>query len=178
MGIEASIVVSFGDGNDSAFSVIELDNSEDGMNWNSTTSSVNSILVGGDVYFIVQVESIYAITGYSASSGTLVAQGTVYRNMESQMVFLDGTTENEFSYIPNGTDTPTIKKAYTESGSAVEPTWGSDRRTATVPSTLIPLIIDVEAYCAFSLFKLTSPNVTLAADETWPIACLIEVDLI
>ncbi len=153
----ASLVVSFGEGaNSDALVMLELDPE---MNEEKT-----SFAPGDEIFFRLHHDTSVRLSKKPvATHGHIDEQGAGNRVIEQQLLWTDHEDTHELSYIPFA------GLSWGEYGNQVTDMRKSGSRTAIIEGGVMPALTLVQYSADFLLFRLISPLVELAEDESYPI---------
>lgn len=167
MSIVASLIVTFGSGADSSALVkMEFDKV---MNVDAAGEEKNSFSPGDEIFFLVHHDSTVQVDRIKATSGMVVDQGPVNRDRTQELLFRAITDTHELDYILAGGITA---KWYGNEGTGLKK---SGNRTVLITGGVMPAQVAVSYSVAMRLYKLVTPAVELAEDESWPITIVAYV---
>jgi hypothetical protein len=164
MSVAATIVIKFGESaaDSSALALVELD---DSRNVDAAGEVKSSFAPGDVVYFLVHHASELRIGSVVPTDGYVVNMGRTQFARKSQQLFADGEAVS-LSYLPAGGVAPTWygrTSALTQNGQqlvAVDP----------------PVIGDLSFTIDAALYRLQTPSVTLAEEQTYPVAVVVTME--
>lgn len=170
MSIAASLVVTFGEGaNDTDLVAMEFDKT---MNIDAAGEEKSQFSPGDEVFFLIHHAPTLRIGRVMATSGMTVAQGEVSYAREQQLLWVSAEEEQDLSYI---------------AASGVTATWYGNEatglkksgiRTVTISGGVLPALSLVRHLAVFKLYKLITPLVELAENESWPITIVAEMEAV
>ena len=163
-----TIVVSFGDsvGADDQFFIVELD---DILNVDSSGEVKTQFQPEDDVFFLMHYDkSKLQIIDIKTTDSQVVIGDEVTRSTTIEYLFVDPADPQELTYIP---------------GTEPEPSWygnesGLRREGRGLYALSCPCIGDVTYEYRATSARLVPPDITLAADETYPVAVVIYVEAV
>jgi len=163
-----TIVVSFGDSvaTDDQFFIVELDGV---LNVDSAGEVKTQFQPEDDVFFLMHYDkSKLRITDIKTTDSQVVVGREVTRSTTTEYLFVDPSTPQELTYIPD-------KKP--------EPSWyGNEsalrREGRSVYAASCPCIGDITYEYKATSARLAPPDITLEADETYPVAIVIYVEAV
>lgn len=166
MTVAATLVIQFGDGADSsAIAVVELD---DTRNVDSAGEVKTQFAPGDLVWFFVHHAPTLRIGTVVPTSGSVASMGRVMipRTVEQQL-WADSEPVR-LSYIPaGGVDVSWFGRTSTL-------TLSGQEITASDPPAIGRLSYQIDA----ALYRLQTPVVSLGADETWPVAVVVTMEVV
>lgn len=159
--IESSFVIEFGCNVQSDNVILELDST---LNVNPDGSEKTTFYPGDIVHFLLTHSDDLYLEEMKCTSGSIVYVGPAIRSYESQLLFLDDSTEHQISY-------PRISNISTEFYGNQVTVRLKDNNIIYSPSGIFPAIADVSYSVSLTLFKLLCPSPVLSdKNDTWPIA--------
>jgi hypothetical protein len=164
MGMDATIMVSFGEGDSSALVVVELD---DTKNLDDEGKVKTSFVKEDEIYFYVHMQPGLSIKKITKTDGSISSQGSVTIDKTERIMFEDLNKEVELGYFPNN---DLSWEWYGNNGSI-----SRNKRTLT-NNFNGPCIGDVSFSFSASSFKLIPPNITLEEGETYPVLIVIHIE--
>jgi hypothetical protein len=163
MSVAATVVIQFGEGADnSATAVVELDESRN----LTPDGEIKTTFSPGDVvYFLVHHAPQLRIGTVVPTDGYVVDLGRTQFARQTQQLFADGDAVS-LSYLPAG---------------GVDATWyGRTSNLTQTGSSLVavdpPVIGDLRFSIEAALYRLQAPSVTLAEDQTYPVAVVVTME--
>lgn len=160
MSIVNSIVVSFGESvtSDSGSLTVEWD---DSLNVDDDGEVKTSFVPGDVLYLLIHHGSDVDVVGVKCTSGTLSGGSAVNITMEDEIGWGSSDDDQELSYSPSGA------LSYTWFGRVGSGITLVDKVLTVAES--FPCLARVSYLARFLRYKLQTPSVTLAEEETWPL---------
>ncbi len=171
MGLETSTVVEFGSGQTDYIFNVELDK--------DSNPESGTFVIGGSAVIQVNHSTNVSIQRVVATAGDLRRTGSVSRNYTEDVLFSGNTEDTQTSHTlkvsPNGGETVTY---IGRTGALEKTTSVGNIVTLKGDTARVPFLASLDIPYTCELYRLTSPTVSLAADETYTIHIVfyIEVD--
>lgn len=172
MAIEGSIVVQFGDAvDDESFVVVELD---DKVNKDNIGNVITTFLPSESAGFIVHFdESLLRVDSVECSSGKVTGGDRTERDRTQQVQFVNTEDKVELSYIPAG---EVEFEWYAEGADGNEPEIDVDGKKMLALSET-PGIGEATFNINCRAYTLEPPALELDEDESYPILCVINMEV-
>lgn len=158
--IVADIEVRFSNGADSsAFYKIELDK---GLNLDEKGKETSQFSPGDIINFLVHLGPELKIVRVAATNGTISKSGAVSRKREQFLDFAELDDTQQLNYIARGLLT---EKWY----GAMATGLSQSARILTISGGQLPALAKIKYQVPFTAYKLHTPKMQLAKNETYPI---------
>jgi hypothetical protein len=126
-----------------------------------------AFLPGDPAYLLIHTDATVRVLAVRATSGTMFSEVLpVVMSRSDELAFAVENEAKGLQYLPDG---PLFYTWYGNQGLNPERTG----REVTVPSGAFPCLCKVTYPVRFTRWKLQTPRMTLAKDETFPIAVFI-----
>ena len=169
--VVATLVVNFGEdtASESGAIIAEWD---DTMNVGADGEVKSQFFPGDEAYLLVHHDATAIIQGVKTTSGAIVSTGEATLTRTAELGWGDPDDAQSLNYLLAG---QLAYRWFGNAGSGAELVDKSLRMTGGQ----FPCLAEVSHSVAFTRYRLQTPAVTLAKDETWPIRVYIyyvEVD--
>lgn len=121
---------------------------------------------GDERYLLVHADSLVTIVAVKSTSGAIASVGGVVLDRTAEIGFGDSNDEQSLNYLPAGS-LSFLWFGNAGSGPVVA------GRTVRMAGGQFPCLAAVSVPVAFTRYRLQTPDVQLAKDETWPIRVYI-----
>jgi hypothetical protein len=163
-----TIVVKFGEGvaaADQAGFVVELD---DVLNLDAAGEVKSQFYPGDLIHFLMHYDHAkMTVTAIKATSGEVVVLGEVSRANTVEELFVAADEPETLPHTPSGTVTPVWYGR----------TSTLERDGAALTAASVPCLGDISYNYLATSCRLVPPPLTLAADQEYPIAVVIYVEV-
>lgn len=164
-GVVSTLVVNFGEDVTGASGSIVAE-WDDEMTLESNGEPKTQFVPGDERYLLVHADSSVTIVAVKATSGTIASVGGVVLERMAEIGFGDSNDEQSLNYLPAG---QLSFRWFGNAGSA--PVVAG--RAVRMAGGQFPCLAAVSIPVAFTRYRLQTPVVQLAKEETWPIRVYI-----
>lgn len=170
MTVAATIVVHFGDDvADSAFGVAMLD---DVLNVDAAGEVKTSFAPGDQIHFLVQHDPSLRVDRVAATHGTIVQLPDKDYELTGDFTFAEPAEAQDLQIYHRGAVT---QEWFGPSGIETRAGLSVANRQVQVAAAT-PCLVRLTYHGLMKSYRLHAPNVTLAEDETYPVAIVIYME--
>jgi hypothetical protein len=164
-GVVSTLVVNFGEDVTGASGSIVAE-WDDEMTLESNGEPKTQFVPGDERYLLVHTDSSVTVVAVKSTSGAIASVGGVVLDRTAEIGFGDSNDEQSLNYLPAG---PLSFRWFGNAGSGPEIV----DKVLRMLGGQFPCLAAVSVPVAFTRYRLQTPIVQLAKEETWPIRVYI-----